>query len=299
MKFKLTTPVLFLVFNRLGTVKRTFQEIRKAKPQRLFVSADGPRNPEEKKKTDTVREYILQNIDWKCKVKTLFHEKNLGCKMAVSSGIDWYFENVKQGIILEDDCLPSQSFFRYCQELLEKYKDDKRIMQISGTNVEGVSNISDDYFFTINFNVWGWATWRRAWKYYDVKIKAWPKFREEGWMRNFSKNKFYEIDNIRGMNRLYDGKLDTWDYQWWFACATNNGLCIIPKYNQITNLGFVTGGTHMSGSDKNKILRNYDMHFPLKENTFVMNQRRYQESSLKFFYRGRIRKKILKILKFK
>jgi len=136
-KFGLTTPVLYLAFNRLGTVKKTFPEIRKAKPRQLFISCDGPRTKEEREKTDAVRKYILDNIDWKCNVKTLFRNKNLGCKYAVSSAIDWFFKNVKQGIILEDDCLPSQSFFRFCQEMLERYKDDERIMQISGTNVEG------------------------------------------------------------------------------------------------------------------------------------------------------------------
>ncbi|MBC8435307.1 nucleotide-diphospho-sugar transferase, partial [archaeon] len=133
-KFELTTPVLYLVFNRPGYVKKTFPEIRKAKPMQLFIGADGPRNSEEKKKTDAVRKYILENIDWKCDVKTLFRKENLGCKHAVSGAINWFFKNVEQGIILEDDCLPDQSFFRFCQELLAKYENSKQVMQINGTN---------------------------------------------------------------------------------------------------------------------------------------------------------------------
>src|SRR3989339_483651 len=134
--FVLTTPVLFIVFNRLDTTKQVFEEIKKAKPQKIFIAADGPRNKEEKKKTDAIRNYILKNINWKCELKTLFREKNLGCKYAVAGAIDWFFENVEQGIILEDDCLPSQSFFIFCQDMLERYKTDQRIMHISGTNVE-------------------------------------------------------------------------------------------------------------------------------------------------------------------
>jgi hypothetical protein len=115
---KLSTPLLFLVFNRLDTTKKVFEEIRRAKPNKLYVAADGPRNDQEKDKTDAVRKYILENIDWKCKVKTLFREKNLGCKYAVSGAIDWFFNNEEMGMILEDDCLPSQSFFRFCQDML-------------------------------------------------------------------------------------------------------------------------------------------------------------------------------------
>jgi len=184
--FALTTPVLFIVFNRLDTTKQVFEEIKKAKPQKLFIAADGPRNFQEKNKTDVVRKYILENINWKCEVKTLFREKNLGCKYAVAGAIDWFFDNVEQGIILEDDCLPSQSFFKFCQEMLEKYKDDERVMHISGTNVEGISKIDQDYFFAINFNVWGWATWKRAWKLYDINVTHWPRFLKEGRSKDFS-----------------------------------------------------------------------------------------------------------------
>ena len=145
--FKLTTPVLYLAFNRLDSVKKTFPEIQKAKPRQLFVACDGPRSREEKERTDTVRKYILENINWKGKVKTLFRDRNLGCKYAIAGAMDWFFENVKQGIILEDDCLPDQSFFRFCHEMLEKYKDDKKIMSISGYNYLDGIDIKESYYF--------------------------------------------------------------------------------------------------------------------------------------------------------
>ena len=265
--FSLTTPVLFLVFNRLDTTKKVFEEIKKAKPKELFVAADGPRNEEEKKKTDAVRDYIKKNINWKCKTKFLFREKNLGCKYAVSGAIDWFFENVEKGIILEDDCLPSQSFFRFTQEMLEKYKDDKRIMHISGTNVEGISKIKEDYFFSNTFNVWGWATWRRAWKHYDVEMKDWPKQFINAVMKR-KMNLINFLRYIRTNSLTYLGKINTWDYQWDFSCLINSGLSIVPKKNLIKNLGFLEG-THTTNYDKkNKTLKRNELIFPFADGFF-------------------------------
>lgn len=282
-RFKLTTPVLFLVFNRPETTKMVFEEIRKAKPTKLYIGADSPRNHEEKKKTDSVRNYIIKNIDWPCKVRTLFRDKNLGCKYAVSSAIDWFFENEKQGIILEDDCLPNQSFFRFCREMLEKYKDDERIMHISGTNIMGKSPIEEDYFFSNIFNVWGWATWRRAWKKYDVNMKSWPKwrFRALRFMKDYSL-----IDKVKSL-RLYEltyrGKIDTWDYQWDFVCKIKGGLSVIPQKNLITNLGFLEGTHTTNYKEREKALKRYEMKFPLIENNKILEDKRYLKKYADFF----------------
>ncbi len=284
-KFKLTTPILFLVFNRLKTTGQVFQEIQKAKPRELFVAADGPRDNEEKKKTDAVRKYILKNMDWECKVKTLFREKNLGCKYAVSSAIDWFFENVESGIILEDDCLPSQSFFRFCQELLEKYKDDERIMQIGGTNVEVETKIPVSYFFTNGFNAWGWATWRRAWEHYDVEMKKWGKFRT--WRIFFlmaNPPLFIRLKSWRLFNLTYKKKIDTWDYQWIFCCMMKKALCVIPKVNLVTNLGFEENATHTFNYEKNKKkLPMSEIEFPLIVNNSVVPRKEYMKNCIRFF----------------
>lgn len=284
-KFDLDAPVLYLVFNRIDTVKRTFPEIRKAKPKKLFIAADGPRNKIEKKNTDAVRDYILKNIDWKCKVKTLFREKNLGCKYAVSSAIDWFFENIESGIILEDDCLASQSFFMFCQELLRKYKDDEKIMQIGGINVEVETEIPESYFFTSGFNAWGWATWKRAWKHYDIDMKKWAKFRT--WRIFFLMNShplIIKLKSWRLFNLTYKNKIDTWDYQWIFCCMINKALCVIPKVNLITNLGFAGDATHTHNYDKNnKTLRRLEVEFPLVVNNSVVVKKEYVESCVRFF----------------
>ena len=147
----LNTAVLFLIFNRLDTTKQVFEAIRQAKPPRLYIAADGARSSREgeAEKVQAVREYIIQNIDWECEVKTLFREQNLGCKYAVSGAIDWFFENEEMGIILEDDCLPSQSFFWFCEELLERYKDDMRVWHIGGSNFQnGIKRGDGDYYFS-------------------------------------------------------------------------------------------------------------------------------------------------------
>jgi len=288
-KSKLTTPVLFLVFNRPDVTKKVFAEIKKAKPEKLFIAADGPRNPEEKKKTDEVRK-IVSNIDWPCKVKRLFRNENLGCKYAVSSAIDWFFENEEQGIILEDDCLPSKSFFRFCQELLEKYKNDERIMHISGTNVKKISRIKEDYFFSETYNVWGWATWRRAWQKYDVEMKNWPKWRLKifKFMKDYSF--FNKFISFRLYELTYQNKIDTWDYQWDFICKIKNGLSIIPRVNLITNLGFLEGTHTTNYKKKEKSLKKFEIEFPLVKNNNVLEDKKYLKKYFRFFKKNLLTK---------
>lgn len=291
--FKLTTPVLFLVFNRPDTTKKVFEEIQKARPKQLFIAGDGPRTKEEKKKTDAVRKYILDNIDWKCKIKTLFRDKNLGCKYAVAGAIDWFFENVEKGIILEDDCLPSQSFFRFCQEMLERYEDDERVMQISGTNIEGKSKINEDYFFSNYFNAWGWATWRRAWKEYDVDMKKFIKIKKS--TIQFENAPFSGWKGKRLYSLLRDGKIDTWDYQWIYSCIINSGKCIIPKVNLIENLGFFEG-THTADSHYQGLKRS-NIKWPFSENEIFLNNKGYQKAYAKFFAKGQIKRFLKNIIK--
>jgi len=171
-----TSPILYLAFNRIDSVKRTFPEICKAKPAQLFIGCDGPRTGEEQEKTDEVRKYILDNIDWDCDVKTLFRDDNIGCKYAVAGAIDWFFSHVEEGIILEDDCLPDPTFFRFCDEMLERYRDDDKVMNIGGSNILGefqVTNnleMDDNYLFSTHFFCWGWATWKDSWEKMDLEM---------------------------------------------------------------------------------------------------------------------------------
>lgn len=294
--FKFNTPVLFLVFNRLDTTKKVFEEIIKAKPKQLFIALDGPRNQEEKIKTDAVRKYVLDNIDWRCEVKTLLRDKNLGCKYAVAGAIDWFFENVEQGIILEDDCVPSQSFFRFCQEMLEKYKEDTRIMQVGGTNVMSGKNYGpESYFFSTKLSPWGWATWKRSWALYDIKMDNYEKLKSRGLLKMMKDQIFTGIIGRKGYKDLRSGKMDTWDYQWYTSCILNNGLGIISKINLIRNIGFLEG-THTTNGMDNKSLPRQELNFPLRENNIVIDNDIYGEDFAKFFKKGRIVRKLKSIL---
>jgi len=246
----LNTPVLFLVFNRLDTTQKVFFEIRKAHPKKLYLAADGPRNIEEKLKTDAVREFILNNIDWDCEVKTLFRKKNLGCGKAVSSAISWFFKNEKRGIILEDDCLPDPTFFTFCQELLEKYKDNAQIMHISGDNYQynGGVKVKESYFFSKYPHIWGWATWRRAWKKHDFKMKNWTKIKKSKQKNYLFDDKEQELSFSEWFDNLSKNPYSTWDVQWVFSIWYNKGLCVYPNKNLVKNIGFGVDSTHTSST---------------------------------------------------
>ena len=205
----LNTPVLFLIFNRPDTTQLVFDAIRQAKPSQLYVAADGPREnkPGETEKCEQTRR-IIGTVDWDCEVATLFRENNLGCKQAVSSAIDWFFSNAEEGIILEDDCFPSHSFFIYCQELLEYYRYDTRIMQICGLNVLREWNRNGYGYYYSNYGpVWGWASWRRAWKYYDVHMELWPEIREKRLYEDFCQNSDEAKFRVELYDRVYNCKI--------------------------------------------------------------------------------------------
>jgi len=267
----LNTPVLFLLFNRPDTTKEVLRSIRQAKPPCLYVAADGPREskPGEAEVVASVREYVLGNIDWTCDVKTLFREKNLGCKYAVSSAIDWFFDNEEMGIILEDDCLPSQSYFWYCQELLIKFKEDNRVQHIGGTNPFGLKISSNSYYFSKFNRIWGWATWRRAWKNNNVEIPMWPLIKKRGYHLQIlgeQVGSYYE----RLWDEVYRGKIDTWDYQW-MLCRMLHGHAIIPNVNLVSNIGFGENATHTKTT--NSVVSNLPLQeicFPLQHSEFLI-----------------------------
>ncbi len=235
------TPILFLIFNRPEVTSRVFEEIKKQKPKYLFVAADGPRSnfEEDIEKCKICREIVLNNIDWDCEVKTLFRDDNLGCGRGVSQAISWFFENVEQGIILEDDCLPHQSFFGFCEELLEKYKHDEKVYGISGNNFQkGIQRGDASYFFSNYSHIWGWASWRRAWEHYDFNLEQLEKFKENKLITKIDKRKIFESYWISIFKKTAIKEIDTWDYQWQFAVWNNEGLIASPNLNLISNIGF-------------------------------------------------------------
>jgi len=283
-----STPVLFLVFNRPDTTQQVFNVIKQVKPKQLFVAADGPR-PNKKgevEKCETVKA-IVNQVDWDCELKTLFREENLGCKMAVSSAITWFFENVEQGIILEDDCLPDLSFFSFCEELLFRYKDDDRIGHIGGNcfsqNLikEGLS-----YDFCSFAHIWGWASWRRVWKNYDVNFKYWEealkdKKKRKNILRNLREQLYfssYISDAIYEKNGM-----NTWDVQYLFLLRVQNQLSIYPAVNLVMNIGLNTpDATNTKKSGTKNCIPAISMTFPLKHPHHIIENQSINKFIMKY-----------------
>lgn len=242
-----TPPVLLIVFNRPLQTRRTFEAIRQARPERFYVAADGPRpnTPNDQSLCSEVRK-IVMDIDWECYSHTLFRSDNLGCRDAVSSAISWFFKHEPEGIILEDDCLPHQTFFPYCSELLEKFRDDKRVAAISGDGALSASGIvNSSYTFSRYPLVWGWATWRRAWALYESDMSSWSSVRETDWLevflggdRTMAQYRAALFDSVKSRS------LDTWDAIWLYSCWRNDMVAALPKYNIVKNIGFGTDATH-------------------------------------------------------
>jgi len=245
------TPILFLIFNRPDTTKRVFESISSIKPAKLYIAADGARK--DKLGEDLLCEdtrSIIDLIDWECEVKTLFRTENLGCKIAVSSAIDWFFENEEQGIILEDDCLPNESFYNYCETLLNYYVSDERIMHISGNNFQdGIVRGIGSYYFSNYNHIWGWATWKRAWKAYNVDLSFLTETEIETLIEKQFDTKKERLFWNNIFKKVINKTIGTWDYQWTYAVWKNNGLSILPNKNMIANIGFNNNGTHTSGVD--------------------------------------------------
>ncbi len=249
--YNVKNPILFLIFNRPDTTEKVFKKIKLAKPSKLYLAADGPRkNKENEAELCAKTREIVSVIDWKCEVKTLFRTENLGCKYAVSSAINWFFENENQGIILEDDCLPHQDFFRFCDEMLHYYKDDKRIRHIGGSNFQmGNKRGEASYYFSKLSHVWGWATWKRAWNDYDVELKNYKNNNAETLFKNVFNDFHLEKDWNLIFNQLIENKIDTWDYQWSITNFFSNGVSVIPTVNLISNIGFNENATHTTTSN--------------------------------------------------
>ena len=242
---------------------RAFSRIAQARPKRLFLVADGPRDASEAAACEAARA-VVADIDWDCEVSCNYSELNLGCKNRMSSGIDWVFSQVERAILLEDDCLAEASFFPYCQELLERYQDDERVMTVSGDNFQfGERRTPHSYYFSAIHHIWGWATWRRAWAHYDVNMRQWPAVAQTDFPGDLVPP-FAARAQKKGMAAVHAGTLDTWDYQWTFACWMRRGLCALPAVNLISNVGFGADATHCRKPDAFAALPTEPLGFPLQ-----------------------------------
>jgi len=298
-EFKLEIPVLFLVFNRIDTTKEVFAQIKKIKPPKLYIASDGPREgrPDESINVQKIRTFLLESINWDCEVFTRFNEVNLGCKISVSQSIDWFFQKEEMGIVLEDDCLPSQSFFQFCQLLLQKYQYDERIFLITGYNKQNNWRKDEhDYFFSNLGGIWGWASWKRAWNHYDVDIKDIDNFiANDGFAKSLGKS-LGKLKQEMIYNSVIRDNVDTWAMQWGYARHKNNALTCIPSMSLIKNIGFGENATHTHGDNLDGVEAN-EIKFPLKENNFVVSDDEYDELLFKKpSFQARVKNRLKKFI---
>jgi hypothetical protein len=280
-------PISFHIFNRPETTQLVFNEIKKIRPKQLFITADGPRDNKlsDKEACEKVR-LIIDDIDWECELHTNFSDINKGSFKSTSEGITWVFEHVERAIILEDDCVPSGSFFKFCYELLDYYQDDTRVSIISGNNFQkGNNEIKDSYYFSRYTHIWGWATWKRTWDKVDFSMKYWPEYKKMNGLKSiFSKQK-----EIHYWEEMYQGMYEKkrkphWDFLLTLSAFMNNTVSIMPNENLVSNIGFGPDASNCKTQSEIHCLEAREMTFPLKHPAFMCRFVAHDDyTELKFF----------------
>ena len=271
MNYECKNPVLFHIWNRIDVVKRVLKEIKKTKPSKLYLSSDGPRNLKDKEKILKIRKYIIGNINWKCKLIKIYYKKNLGPKYALVSSINKIFKKEKKLIILDHDCLPDNSFFRFCDELLEYYKHKKQIKLISGNYIcKNLIKKKHSYYFGRHPIIFGWATWRRSWNEYDIYMKKFHPFSSFFWLMFFFKFNIVKVLYFYNKFKLAKKNfINTWDYQLIFSIWLNDGLMIRPTVNISKHIGWGKQAYHGTYEDDLKDIKVGKMKFPLNHPKYI------------------------------
>ncbi|HEX8425462.1 nucleotide-diphospho-sugar transferase [Hymenobacter sp.] len=291
------TPVLLVIFSRPDTTRRVLDTLRQARPTRLYVAADGPRpnHPTDAARCVETRA-VIDEVDWPCEVFTLFHDENLNCGRAPVTAMNWFFSHETEGIILEDDCVPAPSFFRFCEELLARYRDDTRVMHIGGNNFGSEAQLppapdAPSYHFSGQRNSWGWATWRRAWALYDYEMRGFHEAVASGAFEGVFTSqleKRYRLGKMADVLKL-PAPADVWDYQWEYTIAMNSGLYIVPAVNLVGNIGFGNNSTHTHDEgDMMGARPAADLAFPLRHPTYVRRDYRRDQKRFNEFFKSRL-----------
>lgn len=239
------TPVALLIFNRPDCTARVLEAVAAARPAVLLVVADGPRagHPEDERLVSETRD-VIDRVDWPCEVLTCYSDVNLGCGKRVATGLDWVFANAPEAIILEDDCLPDQTFFPYCEQLLDRYRDDERVHMIAGSNPVGERG-PYSYHFSRSYPIWGWASWARAWRHYDYEMEEWPRLRDSGWLEE----RLADRRAVRVARYWFDethaAPFRQWDFQWTFSGWLRNAVAVTPSVNLVRNIGYGENATNL------------------------------------------------------
>jgi len=294
-----SVPLLLIAFNRPEPTARVFAVLRQLQPERLYVACDGPRpeRPGEAERCSQVRELIEGSIDWPCELQTQYQAANLGCRRGVTAALDWFFDQVEEGIVLEDDILPDPSFFPFCQELLERYRHDTRIGAIAANNHQRSAPADgSSYRFSIYSHCWGWASWRRAWRCNDPNLAGWPAFRGGGWLEQLGGHEFARIWG-GWLDALHAGRIDTWDMVWQFSCWQQGLLTVIPEVELVENIGFTSEATHTI-DERSPLAERGAIAFPLRHPAVIQADRQRDADTFRRLYRrspwGKLRRKLRK-----
>lgn len=303
MRYKCKTPVLLIAFNRPDTLDDVFEAVRSVQPSFLYVAIDGAREgkPGEAEKCNECKK-VIDRIDWSCQLQTLYRKENVGCGRGPSEAISWAFETTDRLIILEDDCVPNQSFFRFCDEMLERYKDDERVWLVSGRSHQSKSPYfkNQDYIFSHYAHTWGWATWKRCWQEFDLRMRDTKEFIAMGGARNVLATKeqgdFYNKWFMETFNRIDREVTHSWDFQWVYTYMKNGGLGIVPCKNLVKNIGG-GNGTHTGKNATTLDLPTGELPDILRHPQFVIMNEGYESLHFRTHIRGNEKGVLIRILK--
>lgn len=279
------TPVVLTIFNRPDLTELVFRAIAQAKPKQLFVLADGPRESAEAPLCERTRA-VIREVDWDCDVMTDFSEVNLGCRQRCASGFDWVFSHVDAAIFLDDDCVPDPTFFRFCEEMLDYYRDDTRVMMVTGSNyLTSWKADRQSYHFSYFGSPWGWASWKRAWKFYDVSMRGWGDNENRARIRDVLADEECFSFQARRFDILLGNPADrhSWDLPWSFARLLQSGLTVVPSVNLISNHGCLGGGNALEPTHPIAYLPTTPMPFPIRLQKSVSVDRRYDLEHVRCF----------------
>lgn len=298
-------PIALIVFNRPELVKALVESLRILAPEVVYVISDGPRmNSEGKCLGDEanvlkVRKVIDDEVDWSCAVHKIYRPSNLGCGFSPAQGISEVLAKEEKLIVLEEDCIADPTFFPFCEELLQRYANDERVMTISGSRFYPArKEMRASYHFSKFQHIWGWATWRRAWEKMDYSMQRYKDFVTTDCLGKYLGSRISGSYWRRNYQTILDGRTDVWDYQWQLACWANKGLCIQPKVNLINNVGVLSGGTHSSGSTHHQSLKPNSIEFPLRHPDAVFADEKYDRRVRDhFFSEGKLRDLIKFVIK--
>jgi len=257
-------PIVLIIYRRPDLVKQLVNSLRKFRPQNIYVVADGPKSGEENSLCEESRSAI-DLITWPCNIHKVYAKTNMGLRNRVVSGLNYVFKREKWAIILEDDLVLGSSFLKYADSLLKKYEKDERIIAINGNNfLFNETLVKDSYYFTKYVHSWGWATWKRAWKLFDDNMTNWPEIRETDLLKKSLKSRISALYWKMIFDMVYAGNVDSWAYRWTYSALINQKLCVNPRYNLVSNVGYGKDASHTKYKSRLLNMPIRELTFPLK-----------------------------------